>query len=147
MGALHWLMRFWPRGAACLYLWLFLFFFAVGAALMMLGFDLGEVDRGLDAQGGWLDAVGSLLFRAVCGVVLLICVLTVAGAVFERVRPGPGAGNGPRDLTAPDPDLAERLGGPADAEPAPEPIKPPGLGCAILALIVGYFAWFGMVYP
>jgi uncharacterized membrane protein len=102
-----------PRsGASALVLFLFLIFFLIGALLMLLGFDLGEVDRWIDAQGGWLDALGSFLFRAVCGLVILLCVLAVLAAIFDRKNP-----------------------------------EKPGIGCVILALIVGYFAWFGMVHP
>jgi hypothetical protein len=102
-----------PRsGASALVLFLFLIFFLIGALLMLLGFDLGDVDRWIDAQGGWLDAIGSFLFRAACGLVILLCVLAVLGAIFDRKNP-----------------------------------EKPGIGCVILALIVGYFAWFGMVYP
>jgi hypothetical protein len=56
--------------------------------------------------------VGTFLFRAACGLVLLLCVLAILGALFDRKNP-------------------ER----------------PGIGCAVLALVVGYFAWFGLVYP
>jgi uncharacterized membrane protein len=102
-----------PRsGASALVLFLFLIFFIIGALLMLLGFDLADVDRWIEAQGGWLDAVGTFLFRAACGLVLLLCVLAILGALFDRKNP-------------------ER----------------PGIGCAVLALVVGYFAWFGLVYP
>jgi len=101
-----------PRsGASALVLFLFLVFFLIGAVLMLLGFNLGDVDRWIDAQGGWLDALGSLLFRAVCGLVILLCVLALLGAIFDRKNP-----------------------------------EKPGIGCVLLALITGYFAWFGMVY-
>jgi hypothetical protein len=121
VGALwHFSRRSWidtgiglrPRsGASALVLFLFLIFFLIGALLMLLGFDLGDVDRWIDAQGGWLDALGSFLFRAACGLAILLCVGAVLAAIFDRKNP-----------------------------------EKPGIGCVILALIVGYFAWFGMVY-
>jgi uncharacterized membrane protein (UPF0182 family) len=100
-----------PGSAASgLYLFLFLIFFLVGLALLLLGFDLGEVDRWIAAQAGWLDAVASFLFRAGCAVVMLICAVTVWGAAFDR----------------------------GDEER-------PGIGCALAAIVVAYFAWFGIV--
>jgi hypothetical protein len=99
-----------PRsGASALVLFLFLIFFIIGLALMLLGFDLGDVDRWIDAQGGWLDAVGSALFRVASGLILLLCLFMIGGAIFDRKS-------------------AER----------------PGIGCALLAVVVGYFAWFGI---
>ena len=96
-------------GAAALYTFLFLIFFLIGLALVLLGFDLGDVDRWLEAHGGWIEAVADLLFRAVCAGILLLCLFMIGGAIFDRRNP-------------------ER----------------PGLGCAFLALIVAYFAWFGV---
>lgn len=100
-----------PRSpASALVLFLFLIFFIVGLVLMALGFDLGEVDAWIDAQGGWLDAIFSFLFRVVSGLVILLCLLMIGGAIFDRKNP-------------------ER----------------PGIGCALLAVVVAYFAWFGMI--
>lgn len=87
------------------------FFFIVGAVLVLLGFDLDAVDRWFERQS-WIEIVASLLFRAVCGFVLLICVVVVIAAIFDRKNP-------------------ER----------------PPLGCLLLALPVGYFAWIGMTMP
>jgi hypothetical protein len=99
-----------PRsGASALVLFLFLIFFATGLVLLLLGFDLGAVDRWIDAQGGWLDSAGSFLFRAASGLVILLCLFTVYSAVFDRRNP-------------------DRF----------------GFGCAALAVVVAYFAWFGM---
>ena len=99
-----------PRSrSSALVLFLFLIFFPIGLVLVLLGFSLGDVDAWLEAQAGWLDSVASVLFRAVCGLVLLLCLFMVGSAVFERGNP-------------------ER----------------PGVGCALLAVVVGYFAWFGL---
>jgi hypothetical protein len=102
--------------------------FLTGLVLTLLGalfgFSLDDVDRWLEAHGGLLNAVGSLLFRVVCGIAFLICVATFLGALFARLRPGSG------DPVAPE--AGERAG-------------PPGWGCALLAIPVGYFAWIGMV--
>ncbi len=96
-------------GASALVLFLFLIFVVVGLVLLLLGVSLGDADRWLEAQAGWLDAVGSWLFSALCGAILLICLLAILLAVFGRGK-------------------SER----------------PGLGCVLLALVTGYFAWFGM---
>jgi hypothetical protein len=99
-----------PRsGASALVLFLFLIFFLVGLVLMLLGISLDDVDSWLEAQAGWLDAVGSFAFRAVSGLVILICLFTIGWAIFDRKDP-------------------ER----------------PGAGCVLLAILVAYFAWFGV---
>ena len=130
MGPLRWLGRFisglwgfsrsgwmggdlglrFGSGAAALYTFLFLILFLIGLVLVLLGFDLGDVDRWLEANGGWIEAVGDLLFRAVCAVILLLCLFMIGSAIFARRSP-----------------------------------DKPGFGCAILALIVAYFAWFGVI--
>ena len=77
--------------ASGLVVFLFLVFFLVGLALVLLGFDLGDVDRWIDAQSGWLDVIGTILFRIVCGVLLVLCLpqfyLYVAH-LNDPVRPG-----------------------------------------------------------
>lgn len=99
-----------PRsGASALVLFLFLMFFLVGLVLVLLGFSLGDVDALIDAQSSRIDAVASFLFRLACGLVMLLCLLMIGGAIFDRDSP-------------------ER----------------PGVGCALLAVVVAYFAWFGV---
>jgi hypothetical protein len=99
-----------PRsGASALYLFLFLIFFLIGLVLLLLGFSLGDVDALIDAQAGRIDAVASFLFRVVCGLVILLCLFMIGGAIFDRNNP-------------------ER----------------PGVGCALVAIVVAYFAWFGV---
>lgn len=99
-----------PRsGASALVLFLFLVFFLVGLVLVLLGIELEDADRWLEAQGGWLVAAGTLLFRGLSGLLLLICAFAVVGGIFGRNQP-----------------------------------DRPGPGCIIGALIVGYFAWFGV---
>ncbi len=100
-----------PRSPASgLVLFLFCLFFLIGLVLVLLGFDLGEVDAWIERQIRWLDAIGSWLFRAICGLVILLCALMFVLALVDRKNP-------------------ER----------------PGWGCLITALIVGYFAWFGLI--
>jgi hypothetical protein len=83
-----------PRsGASALLLFLFLVFALVGLVLMLLGFDLADVDRWIDAQGGRLDAAGTLLLRIASGLVLLVCGIMVLGFFFDRKNPErPGFG-------------------------------------------------------
>ena len=100
-----------PRSPASgLVHFLFLIFFIVGLILMLLGFDLGDVDVWLETHAGRLDAVFSFLFRIVCGLVILLCLFMIGGAIFDRKDP-------------------ER----------------PGIGCALLAVVVAYFARFGVI--
>jgi uncharacterized BrkB/YihY/UPF0761 family membrane protein len=100
-----------PRsGSSALVLFLLLVFFLAGLVLLLFGFSLGDVDRWLEARAAWLDAVASILFRAVSGLVILLCLFTIGSAIFARSDP-------------------ER----------------PGAGCALVAAVVAYFAWFGLV--
>ena len=74
-----------PRsGSSALVLFLFLIFFLVGLVLLLFGFSLGDLDRWIDANAGSLDAVASFLFRALCGLILLVCILTAGMVLFER---------------------------------------------------------------
>lgn len=99
-----------PRnGASALVLFLFLIFFLIGLVLVLLGFDLGSADAAIDAQAGRIESVASFLFRAVSGLVILLCLLTIGSAIFERGKP-----------------------------------DRPGVGCALAAVLVAYFAWFGL---
>lgn len=63
-------------------MFLVLLFTAIGGVLMLVGFDLDQVDLWLDAQGGWLDAVGSILFRGVVWFFFLVCTLTCAAMLW-----------------------------------------------------------------
>jgi NADH:ubiquinone oxidoreductase subunit 6 (subunit J) len=74
-----------PRsGSSALVLFLFLIFVLVGLVLLLFGFSLGDLDRWIDANAGSLDAVASLLFQALCGLILLVCILTVIMVLFGR---------------------------------------------------------------
>lgn len=118
-----------------------LFFIAILLSLVGLvaGFDLNDVDLWLQAHGGFFSAVGNVLFRIGCGFVLLCCVAAVLGAIFDRPKRAPGPDAAPRDLLAPPP------APPPAPDVDPDAAKPIGIGCALLALVVGYFAWVGMV--
>ncbi len=117
------------RGAAWLYVVLFLFFFAVGAVALLFGFELGDVDNWLDANGGWIGAIGTILFRLFCGFVLLMSAAIVAVCVLE------GIGNLRRRWAG-----AKRASGEGESGCL-------GLGCGgLFAALVGYFAWFGTFY-
>jgi hypothetical protein len=126
-------------------------FFLVGLALSLagaiFGFDLGNVDRWLERHEGFIGAAGDLLFRIGCGFVLLVCVATLAGAIFGRRSPDPGPGEPPRDLLAPEPRAAAPGAAPGEEPTDLEPPPPPGWGCALLAIPVGWFAWIGMTMP
>ena len=53
-----------PRSPASgLYLFLFLLFFVIGLVLMLLGVNLGSLDRWLESHAGLLDSIASRLFN------------------------------------------------------------------------------------
>lgn len=70
---------------AVLLMFLILLFGLIGTVLVVLGFDLNDVDAWLEAQGGWLDAVGTVLFRVLCGVVFLMSALLFLAALYETL--------------------------------------------------------------
>ena len=117
------------RGAVWLYVVLFLFFFAVGTVALLFGFGLGDVDNWIDANGGWIEAIGFILFRLFWAFVLLMCAAVAVMCVLEGV------------------DRIRRRGeGPARADPENQ-LGGFGLGCStIAAALIGYFAWFGVFY-
>jgi hypothetical protein len=99
-----------PRsGASAPYLFLFLIFFLAGLVLLLFGINIGSLDAWIDIHAAGIDSVASFLFRVVCGLVILLCLFMVGGAIFDRKNP-------------------ER----------------PGVGCVLVALLVAYFAWFGV---
>lgn len=78
-------------GASVLLTFLFFVFFLVGLALVLLGFDLDAVDAWLDRQGGWLALIGTLIFKAILLLVLLVCVVIATSPITDRAnkdRPG-----------------------------------------------------------
>ena len=126
-----------PIGSAGarVFLYVFLLLFAVGLVLVLLGFDLDKVDLWLDDHADLFDAVGSRLFNVLWGGVLALCLFTVIGRLWQKFVAPRGEMGDAADF------VAEPV---ADDEFVEEPRKPPGWGCMILAVIVGYFAWFGM---
>ena len=94
------LARFFPTVApgirfgsasSVLLTFLFLVFFLVGLGLVLLGFDLDDVDAWLDRQGGWLALIGTLIFKGVLLLVLLVCVVIATSPITDRAnkdRPG-----------------------------------------------------------
>lgn len=73
-------------------LFLCLVFGVVGVVLVLLGFDLDQVDRWLDAQVNWMDLVGQLAFRALLGFILLLCIACVIAFFFDHKDTKPGWG-------------------------------------------------------
>ena len=63
---------------------LFFVFFLIGLALVLLGFDLDAVDAWLDRQGGWLALIGTLIFKAILLIVLLVCVVIATSPITDR---------------------------------------------------------------
>ena len=66
------------------------------------------------AQGSWIEAVGSILFRLLCAIILFFCAFGVLGGLWQRTRP-----KGEEDRI--------------------------GWGMMLFALVLGYFAWFGVL--
>lgn len=70
-------------------LFLFLLFCVIGFILTVVGwvfgFDLNDVDVWLDAQGGWMDVVGTFLIqKALMAVVLLFCVVGAFALLIDE---------------------------------------------------------------
>ncbi|MFM5949322.1 MAG: hypothetical protein ACKOPM_08840 [Novosphingobium sp.] len=149
---------------AGLYMFLFLFFLAIGLVLMALGFDLGDVDRWLEANGSGIEGAADLLFRGFMGLIFLFSLLAAGVMLVMMFRALFGARGGALDdpeaqlerarMLADDRLLAAELAepgeitdsldlaGPGDAD---KPAGPLGLGCGVLvALVFAYFAWFGV---
>ena len=108
-----------PRSAASgLVLFLFLMFFIIGLILVLLGVDLNSVDLWLDDHAPQFDAVGSAVFRLLCGFIVAMCALLVGGGLWQRfVTPRREVEDGDRI----------------------------GFGAILVAALIGYFAWFGVV--
>lgn len=77
-------------GASQLYLFLILIFFVIGGVLMLLGFDLGEVDGWLDAHADGFELIGTVIFKALLAVILFFCAVIIGAGIYERVVPGKG---------------------------------------------------------
>lgn len=78
-------------------LFLVLLFFVIGVIMTALGavfgFSLDDVDRWIDAQGGWMRVVGAFLIQKVLmAIVLLVCVSIAVVLVFFRDKDAPGWG-------------------------------------------------------
>jgi len=71
-------------GAAQLYGFLYLLFFCVAIVLVLLGLDLEKVDLWLDRQGGWLDAVGTVLFDILIFIIGALCAFYAASFFFPK---------------------------------------------------------------
>jgi hypothetical protein len=125
---------------AGLYMFLVLLFLLIGIVLMVLGFDLGDVDRWLGANGGWIEGLASLALKVFWGLIFLFSLAASAVLLFELGRTILGP-RGP-DLDQPDSPAMIRE---EPAEEADNP-GPGGMGCGIMvALIAAYFSWFGMI--
>lgn len=116
----------------------FLFLAAILLTILgrIFGFTLDDVDAWLAGHSSWLTAVADILFRLGCLFVLVCCAVVVIGAVHGKFsRAGRDLVTPPKAPPAPIPGFRPEAGREAE--------KPPGLGCAFLALILGYFAFVG----
>jgi hypothetical protein len=72
--------------ASAMYLFLYSMLFIIGLILVLLGFDLAEVDRWLDGHSGWFELFGTIVLKAFWAVMLLTCVIMVGAAMHGRLR-------------------------------------------------------------
>lgn len=116
--------------ASAAYLFLIVMLCGIGLILVLMGFDLADVDRWLDRRTGWWELIGSLALKLVWGALLAGCLLVAGLGVYERlrrlaswVRPGTRAVAG----------IAAKQG-------------MVGWGFLVTAVILGYFSVFGLIY-
>jgi hypothetical protein len=124
--------------SARLFIALFSLFLMIGipfyVAGLIFGFDgLGMLDRLEERHGGQIATAGDLLFRVASGLVLLICMTGVYLVIRDQI------GKWRRRRSE------KFIASPRRIEAA-EKEKPAGCGCLVVSIIVGYFAWFGLVY-
>ena len=116
--------------ASVFFSFLVFLFFTIGLVLVLLGFDLDEVDLWLDRNAGTFDLIGTIIWKIMLAGILAICVLVV-------VAPFLGGGSeedGRRTLSA-----AQRREG---EQPKESMLR---MGCTTLfALAIGYFCYVGI---
>lgn len=105
--------------ASALMLFFFLIFLPIGLVLVLLGFDLGDVDSWIDRQAGWLDLVGTLAFKGLGALILLLCLFGLFGGLWQQES----------GMDRPD---------------AGEEDQRVGWGCMLLLPIPAYFGWLMM---
>ncbi len=94
------LARFFPTvapgirfgsGSSVLLTFLFFVFFLIGLVLVLLGFDLSEVEAWLDRHADLFDLIGTILFKGLLLGILAICLLIATSPITDRSnkdRPG-----------------------------------------------------------
>lgn len=90
-------IRFGSASSALL-TFLFFVFFIAGLILVLLGFDIGEVEDWLDRHADLFDLIGTILFKGLLVFVLAICGLVVGATVygwFAKRTPGQPKEAGP----------------------------------------------------
>lgn len=120
--------------ASAAYLFLFAMLFLIGLVLVLLGFDLADVDRWLDRHSGWWELIGTIMLKIFWAALLAGCLVIAGMGIGERlyrlfrwVRPGP-------PMVAP---------GRAGARPKDVIV---GWGFIVTSVVIGYFAVFGLIY-
>ena len=132
MGVISWFLGFF-RGAAFLYLTLFILFFLVGGVALIFGFSLGSLDAWLDSRSSWISAAGDILFRLVCLFFFLLCVATIGFGLWQRLA---GARQKRSALARP----------PAPGQAGAASEERIGWGAMAAALVIGYFLYFGAFF-
>lgn len=117
--------------ASAAYLFLYAMLFLIGLVLVLLGFNLADVDRWLDRHTNVWELIGTIIMKLFWGALLAGCLLITGLGIGERlyrlfrwVRPAPAPGHA--------------------GAPPKEMIV--GWGFIIPSVVVGYFAVFGLIY-
>lgn len=74
-------------GNAVFVTFLILLFTCIGVVLVLFGVAPDQINVWLDAHAGAFDLIGTVLFKALLAFILLICAITILGAVFDRKNP------------------------------------------------------------
>ena len=117
-------------GASVLYSFLVFFFLVVAVVLVLLGFDLEQVDLWLDRNADTFNLIGTIIWKIMLAGIMAICALVIVAPFLDgKAKPDGLAG--------------------ADAklqrETEAEKESWFSIGCATLvALTIGYFCYVGI---
>ncbi|BCW88233.1 hypothetical protein sos41_13710 [Alphaproteobacteria bacterium SO-S41] len=117
-------------GASVFYSFLFFFFLVVAVVLVLLGFDLEQVDAWLDRNADTFDLIGTTIWKTMLAGIMALCALVIAAPFIDR-KPKDDA---PQNLNA-----KERRKDEAQKQ------SWFSIGCATLvALAIGYVCYVGI---
>lgn len=121
--------------ASAAYLFMYVMLVLIGLALVLLGFNLADVDRWLDQNTYWWELLGTIVLKLFWGALLAGCLLILGLGLGERAyrlfrwfRPGKPVAAGGRTRAG----AKDRI---------------VGWGFIVTAIVVGYFAFLGVILP